>query len=85
MVVSWCVVSSPGNPKGAMLTHENVVADAAGVMKAFEVQKKKKKKKQQPFRGAFWFIVCLYLPLSPFFAPPSFSGLNSSDGNHSIH
>ncbi|XP_075896542.1 long-chain-fatty-acid--CoA ligase 5 [Nelusetta ayraudi] len=25
-----------GNPKGAMLTHENVVADAAGVMKAFE-------------------------------------------------
>ncbi|KAK2820668.1 hypothetical protein Q5P01_023627 [Channa striata] len=25
-----------GNPKGAMLTHENVVADAAGVLKAFE-------------------------------------------------
>lgn len=26
-----------GNPKGAMLTHENVVADAAGVLKDFEV------------------------------------------------
>lgn len=25
-----------GNPKGAMLTHENVVSDAAGVIKAFE-------------------------------------------------
>ncbi|CAG06540.1 unnamed protein product, partial [Tetraodon nigroviridis] len=25
-----------GNPKGAMLTHENVVADAAGVLKGFE-------------------------------------------------
>lgn len=25
-----------GNPKGAMLTHENVVSDAAGVMKSFE-------------------------------------------------
>ncbi|XP_008402069.1 long-chain-fatty-acid--CoA ligase 5-like, partial [Poecilia reticulata] len=25
-----------GNPKGAMLTHENVVADAAGVLKTFE-------------------------------------------------
>ncbi|XP_054656807.1 long-chain-fatty-acid--CoA ligase 5 [Dunckerocampus dactyliophorus] len=25
-----------GNPKGAMLTHENVVSDAAGVVKAFE-------------------------------------------------
>ncbi|XP_013888177.1 long-chain-fatty-acid--CoA ligase 5 [Austrofundulus limnaeus] len=25
-----------GNPKGAMLTHENVVADAAGVIKTFE-------------------------------------------------
>ncbi|KAM8889793.1 long-chain-fatty-acid--CoA ligase 5 [Synchiropus picturatus] len=25
-----------GNPKGAMLTHENVVADAAGVIKSFE-------------------------------------------------
>ncbi|KAM9832652.1 long-chain-fatty-acid--CoA ligase 5 [Neosynchiropus ocellatus] len=25
-----------GNPKGAMLTHENVVADAAGVLKSFE-------------------------------------------------
>ncbi|KAK5851164.1 hypothetical protein PBY51_001980 [Eleginops maclovinus] len=26
-----------GNPKGAMLTHENVVSDAAGVIKSFEV------------------------------------------------
>ncbi|XP_056153734.1 long-chain-fatty-acid--CoA ligase 5 [Lampris incognitus] len=26
-----------GNPKGAMLTHENVVADAASVLKSFEV------------------------------------------------
>lgn len=26
-----------GNPKGAMLTHENVVSDAAGVIKGFEV------------------------------------------------
>ncbi|XP_067101296.1 long-chain-fatty-acid--CoA ligase 5 isoform X2 [Osmerus mordax] len=25
-----------GNPKGAMLTHENVIADAAGVLKSFE-------------------------------------------------
>lgn len=29
--------SVEGNPKGAMLTHENVVADAAGVLKTFEV------------------------------------------------
>lgn len=29
-----------GNPKGAMLTHENVVADAAGVIKGFEVRRK---------------------------------------------
>uniref|UniRef100_A0A668ARQ3 Long-chain-fatty-acid--CoA ligase n=1 Tax=Myripristis murdjan TaxID=586833 RepID=A0A668ARQ3_9TELE len=27
-----------GNPKGAMLTHENVVSDAAGVIKSFEVR-----------------------------------------------
>lgn len=26
-----------GNPKGAMLTHENVVSDAAGVLRTFEV------------------------------------------------
>ncbi|XP_044034656.1 long-chain-fatty-acid--CoA ligase 5 [Siniperca chuatsi] len=26
-----------GNPKGAMLTHENVVSDAAGVLKSFEM------------------------------------------------
>uniref|UniRef100_A0A8C2ZGK4 Long-chain-fatty-acid--CoA ligase n=1 Tax=Cyclopterus lumpus TaxID=8103 RepID=A0A8C2ZGK4_CYCLU len=26
-----------GNPKGAMLTHENVVSDAAGVLKSFDV------------------------------------------------
>lgn len=47
MVVRLCAVSPSGNPKGAMLTHENVVADAAGVMKAFEVQMMK----QQPFRS----------------------------------
>lgn len=49
MVVSRCGVSPSGNPKGAMLTHENVVADAAGVMKAFEVHRKIKE--QQPFRS----------------------------------
>lgn len=30
-------LSQSGNPKGAMLTHENVVSDAAGVIKTFEV------------------------------------------------
>uniref|UniRef100_A0A8C1B942 Arachidonate--CoA ligase n=1 Tax=Cyprinus carpio carpio TaxID=630221 RepID=A0A8C1B942_CYPCA len=38
-VVSNCfnsVFSASGDPKGAMLTHENVVADAAGVVKTFE-------------------------------------------------
>ena len=30
-------ISFSGNPKGAMLTHENVVSDAAGVLKGFEV------------------------------------------------
>lgn len=49
MVAIRCAVSPSGNPKGAMLTHENVVADAAAVMKAFEVQKKMKK--QHPFRS----------------------------------
>lgn len=36
-----CVFSFSGNPKGAMLTHENVVADAAGIVKAFDVQMNK--------------------------------------------
>lgn len=31
-------ILSLGNPKGAMLTHENVVANAAGVLKGFEVR-----------------------------------------------
>lgn len=31
------VFSASGDPKGAMLTHENVVADAAGVVRTFEV------------------------------------------------
>lgn len=29
--------SASGDPKGAMLTHENVVSDAAGVVRTFEV------------------------------------------------
>uniref|UniRef100_A0A8C1RIK5 Arachidonate--CoA ligase n=1 Tax=Cyprinus carpio TaxID=7962 RepID=A0A8C1RIK5_CYPCA len=42
VVCSMCtsfnsVFSASGDPKGAMLTHENVVADAAGVVKTFEV------------------------------------------------
>uniref|UniRef100_A0A8D0ABC0 Arachidonate--CoA ligase n=1 Tax=Sander lucioperca TaxID=283035 RepID=A0A8D0ABC0_SANLU len=32
-----CYVSFSGNPKGAMLTHENMVSDAAGVIKTFDV------------------------------------------------
>uniref|UniRef100_A0A8C1BAK1 Arachidonate--CoA ligase n=1 Tax=Cyprinus carpio carpio TaxID=630221 RepID=A0A8C1BAK1_CYPCA len=41
VVCSMCtsfnsVFSASGDPKGAMLTHENVVADAAGVVKTFE-------------------------------------------------
>lgn len=31
------IIFNAGNPKGAMLTHENVIADAAGVLKSFEV------------------------------------------------
>lgn len=38
MCVSFnSVFSASGDPKGAMLTHENVVSDAAGVVKTFEV------------------------------------------------
>lgn len=48
--MSQCAVSPSGNPKGAMLTHENVVADAAGVMKAFEVQKKKRNNRPEVIR-----------------------------------
>ncbi|KAK0133523.1 Long-chain-fatty-acid--CoA ligase 5 [Merluccius polli] len=31
-----CILLFSGNPKGAMLTHENVVSDAAAVVKSFE-------------------------------------------------
>lgn len=36
-VANLFCISLSGNPKGAMLTHENVVSDAAGVVKGFEV------------------------------------------------
>lgn len=36
-VANLFCISLSGNPKGAMLTHENVVSDAAGVIKGFEV------------------------------------------------
>uniref|UniRef100_A0A668ART3 Arachidonate--CoA ligase n=1 Tax=Myripristis murdjan TaxID=586833 RepID=A0A668ART3_9TELE len=38
ILISVPLVPSSGNPKGAMLTHENVVSDAAGVIKSFEVR-----------------------------------------------
>lgn len=37
-LISVPLFPSSGNPKGAMLTHENVVSDAAGVIKSFEVR-----------------------------------------------
>lgn len=43
-----------GNPKGAMLTHENVVADAAGVLKTIEVHEK---------WSGFWFIYFFPFPI----------------------
>uniref|UniRef100_A0A8C1W6M4 Long-chain-fatty-acid--CoA ligase n=1 Tax=Cyprinus carpio TaxID=7962 RepID=A0A8C1W6M4_CYPCA len=43
-----------GDPKGAMLTHENVVADAAGVVKTFEVLYVRRTLKS-------WLFVLLYV------------------------
>lgn len=54
-VTFWLLISAPscllssGNPKGAMLTHGNVVADFSGFLKVTEVNKETPPPPVQPF------------------------------------
>ena len=58
-------ISFSGNPKGAMLTHENVVSDAAGVLKGFEVIIIVLNAWWEIFQACMWKTCCWPEPLCP--------------------
>ena len=58
-------ISFSGNPKGAMLTHENVVSDAAGVLKSFEVIIIVLNAWWEIFQACMWKTCCWPEPLCP--------------------
>jgi len=53
-----------GRPKGAILTHSNLLSNAASAAKAYEVTKRDRLLLFLPMFHAFSFLVCMLLPVS---------------------